>query len=83
MRYFRIFRKKSECDRGVAVHRNPEGISWTQDLKTAQWFAQRFDSHKLQGYVRTGIIDKKHILAYFDDRGEKEIVVDRNYLTNS
>ena len=80
---FQNLPEKIRVYRGVAVHRNPEGISWTQDLKTAQWFAQRFDSHKLQGYVRTGIIDKKHILAYFDDRGEKEIVVDRNYLTNS
>lgn len=44
--------------RGVAVHRNPDRILWTQELKTTQWFVQRFDSYKLQDYVRTGMIEK-------------------------
>ena len=25
--------------RGVAVGRNPKGLSWTQNLETAKWFA--------------------------------------------
>ena len=79
---FQNLPEKIRVYRGVAVHRNPDGISWTHDLKIAQWFAQRFDSYDQKGYVRTGMIDKKHILAYFDDQEEKEIVVDRNYLTD-
>ena len=32
--------------RGVAVNRNPKGLSWTQNLETAKWFAHRFDTEK-------------------------------------
>lgn len=77
---FYQFPEEINIYRGVAVYRNPDGISWTMDSKTAEWFAHRFDTGKQHGYVRTGMIDKRHILAYFDERGEKEIVIDRNYL---
>ena len=76
---FHQFPEEINIYRGVAVYRNPDGISWTMDSKTAEWFAHRFDTGKQHGYVRTGMIDKRHILAYFDERGEKEIVIDRNY----
>jgi hypothetical protein len=60
--------------RGVAVGRNPKGLSWTQNLKTAQWFAHRFDKNDKKGYVQVGIAEKKHVLAYFNTRNEDEIV---------
>lgn len=60
--------------RGVAVGRNPKGLSWTQNLKTAKWFASRFNTDTKQGYVQTGIAKKEEVLAYFNTRGEDEIV---------
>jgi len=60
--------------RGVAVGRNPKGLSWTQNLETAKWFAHRFDRNEKQGYIQTGIAEKKHVLAYFNTRNEDEIV---------
>lgn len=64
-----------EVYRGVAVGRNPNGLSWTPDIVKAQWFANRFNTEKEVGYVEIATIRKKEILAYFNTRGEKEIVV--------
>ena len=60
--------------RGVAVNRNPNGLSWTQNLKTAQWFANRFNTETNKGYVQTAIVSKSKVLAYFNTRNEDEIV---------
>lgn len=60
--------------RGVAVGRNPAGLSWTQNLETAKWFSERFDNGKEKGYILTATINKKDVLAYFNSRGEDEIV---------
>lgn len=60
--------------RGVAVNRNPDGLSWTQNLKTAKWFAHRFDTIKDKGYIQTAIAKKENVLAYFNTRNEDEIV---------
>jgi hypothetical protein len=60
--------------RGVAVGRNPKGLFWTQNLKTAKWFAHRFDRGDQKGYIQAGIAEKKHVLAYFNTRNEDEIV---------
>ena len=60
--------------RGVAVGRNPQGLSWTQNLGTAKWFANRFNTDTKKGYVQVGIAKKEHVLAYFNTRGEDEIV---------
>ena len=59
---------------GVAVGRNPQGLSWTQNLETAKWFANRFNTDTKKGYVQVGIAKKEHVLAYFNTRGEDEIV---------
>ena len=50
------------------------GISWTLSEKMATWFATRF---KAEGEPRIaeGQCEKSSILAYFDGRDEKEIVV--------
>lgn len=60
--------------RGVAVGRNPRGLSWTQNLDTAKWFSQRFDNDIKKGYILTATVNKKDVLAYFNSRGENEVV---------
>lgn len=62
--------------RGVAVGRNPKGLSWTANHSTAEWFAHRFDTAENEGYIQVADINKSQVLAYFNTRGEDEIVVD-------
>ncbi len=72
---------KLKIYRGVAVNRNPKGLSWTNSFVTAEWFAHRFDNDKKEGYVQSAVIDKKDILAYFNtELSESEIVVDSRKL---
>lgn len=66
--------------RGVAVGRNPKGLSWTQNKKTAQWFAHRFDKKDKKGYTQKAMAKKEDVLAYFNTRGEDEIVYNSNKL---
>lgn len=65
-----------EIYRGVAVGRNPKGISWTNDFKMAEWFAHRYDRTDKKGYIEKLTIKKEDVLAYFNSRNEKEIVLD-------
>ena len=67
-----------EIYRGVAVERNPNGLSWTPSQKIAIWFAHRFDRMGEQGYVKKGLVQKDCVLAYFNGRDEEEIVVPIN-----
>lgn len=68
---------KIKVYRGVSVGRVELGLSWTANKKKAQWFQHRFDEvhGSKKGYLLEAIIDKKDILAYFNTRGEDEIVV--------
>lgn len=66
--------------RGVAVGRNPKGLSWTRNLETAKWFAHRFDNKDEQGYIQVGTAKKENVLAYFNTRNEDEIVYDSKNL---
>lgn len=75
---FSNFPNKVRIYRGVAVGRNPDGISWTDDKETAIFFSQRFDTKMKKGYLRKGYIYKKDILAYFSQ--ENEIVIDIDHL---
>ena len=53
------------------------GMSWTLDESKAEWFAHRFAiGESKQPRLAKGIVAKKHVLAYFEGRNEKEIVVD-------
>jgi len=61
--------------RGVSPHRARLGLSWTADKETALWFKKRYENNR-QGQLLTADISKKHILAYIDDRNEKELIVD-------
>lgn len=58
--------------RGVAPGRNPDGMSWTDKLDSAEWFAKRFNE---DGYVLRGIANKKDVLAYFNRRNESEVLI--------
>lgn len=60
--------------RGVAVGRNPKGLSWTMSYDKAAWFANRFNSSNKKGYIQEATIKKEYVLAYFNTRDEEEIV---------
>lgn len=61
--------------RGVAVGRNPKGMSWTRNIETAEWFANRFNIGEDIGYVQAATAYKKDVLAYFNSRDEDELVI--------
>lgn len=64
--------------RGVMPGHNPKGLSWTQNKDKAIWFASRFNTETKKGYLLTTIINKSDVLAYFNTRGEEEILVNAN-----
>jgi hypothetical protein len=66
--------------RGVAVGREPFGLSWTDNYEKALWFSNRFNTASEKGYVYTATINKENILAYFEQ--ENEIVVDPKTLND-
>lgn len=58
--------------RGCVKGLNENGLSWTLSKDQAEWFAKRFDK---DGIVIERRINKKNIVAYFNSRGEEEVVV--------
>mgnify|MGYP001073839171 CR=1 FL=1 len=77
---YRNYPEKIKIYRGVAVNRNPKGLSWTENIEKAEWFAERFNRKNKKGVVQEAYIAKENVLAYFNRRGEDEIVVDARYL---
>lgn len=65
--------------RGVKPKSSTKALSWTTDIKMAQWFADRWEKN---GKVYKAQIDKKYIFAYFLGRGESETVLDYHKLEN-
>jgi hypothetical protein len=59
--------------RGVGKGREPYGLSWTQNVNTAKWFARRWNNP--DAYMFKAYCYKKDVLAYFNDREEDELVV--------
>lgn len=59
--------------RGVGQGREPYGLSWTINEDTARWFANRWKNP--DAYMFKGQCYKKDVLAYFNSRGEDELVV--------
>lgn len=55
------------------------GLSWTTNLETAEWFANRLSDN---GFIFKATALKKDVLAYFNNRNEYEIVIDPNKLIN-
>jgi hypothetical protein len=55
--------------------RSIRGLSWTLDRDKAIWFAKRFSMlPRLTPRLVEGFVHKRHVLAYFGGRKEKEIV---------
>lgn len=71
-----------EVYRGVAVGRNPKGLSWTTDFENAKWFAGRFNSGSKMGYIQKATVRKENVLAYFNTRSEDEIVANIKDMKN-
>lgn len=65
--------------RGTHKKNNFKALSWTEDYEQALWFAKRFDNN---GYVLQATIKKEDVLAYFEERNEKELIVDFNKVYN-
>ena len=75
----------NKLDNEVKVYRGTKNkddfkaMSWTLDYDKAEWFANRFGT---DGYILEATINKNDIVAFFDVRGESEVVVDYNKLKN-
>jgi len=67
--------------RGVTPYnaKNIKALSWTLEQKTAEWFAHRFGE---DGTIYEAQIPKQHIYAFFNGRGESEVIVDPKYLSD-
>jgi hypothetical protein len=68
---YNSFDEKIIAYRG-GIQKNKHGLSWTLDIRKAEFFANRFNQN---GIVYEAIIDKENIMAYFAGRNESEIVV--------
>lgn len=66
--------------RGVDTKRASKGLSWTLDRNVAIWFSNRFKSNSSKGIVLKANVTKDKCLAYFNERNEREIVVDTRKL---
>jgi hypothetical protein len=62
--------------RGVSSPTETMGWSWTTNRDKAKWFANRFSTNNLGGWVWAGEVDPRAIVAIFGDRNEAEVVVD-------
>ena len=60
---------------GISVGKARYGMSWTTDLGCAMWFATRWGEDTRDPVCLKGAIQKDSILAAFNSRNEKEIVV--------
>ncbi len=67
--------------RGVTSYnaKNVKALSWTIDVKVAEWFAHRYGE---EGTVYEAQISKENIYAYFDGRSEAEVIVDPKHIKN-
>lgn len=96
IRYFKMCRKDYLMDKEeykaykelpdeITVYRGVNSVgrilslSWTTDLETAKWFAKRWTK---DGKVCKGKIKKEYVLAYFLGRGESEVIIEFNKLTD-
>jgi hypothetical protein len=74
---FNLMPERVTIHRGIR-HRthNRRGMSWTRDKERASFFAGRYGGQKgLKPVVLTTEVPKKNILAYFNSRGEEEVIV--------
>lgn len=65
--------------RGVLKPKYSKGLSWSLDIKTAQWFGKRFAYG--DEYLLCKInAPKERVYAYFNDRNEQEVLIDTKNL---
>lgn len=63
--------------RGVNKHNESSvntALSWTLNLETARWFANRFDDNN-EGKVYSQTVNKADVLAFFNTRNEMEVLI--------
>lgn len=61
--------------RGFCHDGGEHGPSWTLARERGVWFAQRFATEDDPARLASGICDAEHIVAYFDQRGEDEVLI--------
>jgi hypothetical protein len=62
--------------RGYVPNKNKNGLSYTLDETTANWFSNRYNkSNTKDGKVLKRIVNKSDVLAYFNGRNEEEILI--------
>lgn len=73
--FYKRLPTKMEIYRGLNKNNlySLKGLSWTLDPKTAKWFTGR---PRKGGKVFRATIQKKFVLAYYNNRDEQEVVVD-------
>ncbi len=82
MDVYRSFPDEVTVYRGINATRGSiKALSWTIDKSVAEFFANRFDTTG-SGIIYSASIKKKDILAYFNTREEKEVLVDFRKLYN-
>lgn len=74
----RIYRGIGKVENPKIRARHVKSLSWSTRVEVAQRFAERRIGGT--GEVYQAIISKKDVLAFFDDRGESEVVVDPSKL---
>ncbi|MGZ4963184.1 MAG: hypothetical protein ACXWC8_11570 [Limisphaerales bacterium] len=63
----------------IAIHRGykltslADGFSWTTDIETAKFFANRFGAGS--GFIVTGKCQTRDVIGYFTERSESEVVI--------
>ena len=62
--------------RGVSEGREKYGLSWTDYIDVAKWFMNRFKTADDKVKLLTCTTSKNNIIAYFNGRSEKELVLD-------
>lgn len=66
--------------RGVQREERTLGLSWTTECEKAIWFARRFRHRKYTPVIYTlEYVHWNAILAYIDDRGESEVIVNTSW----
>lgn len=77
LEYWKKLPEEVELWRGVSKRRVDLGLSWTDDREKAEWFMNRFkESSEGEMKLLKVVAPKKHCIAYFNTRGEKEVLLD-------
>ena len=67
--------------RGFNGDGTPYGLSWTTQRTTAEWFARRFLTDD-SAHIASATVTRADVIALFTRRGEHEIVVHPDTLTD-